>query len=161
MNADVSLPVTRRSPRRSVRGRLPSGQPNPVDVHIGQQMRTQRLSAGLSQANVGDAIGVAFQQIQKYENALNRVSASRLWQLSMALGCPVDLFFKNMTADTAAASPRYINEHSLPAQTVSSQPDGRIVKEGAKLVRAFKAIKADSARRQLLLLAMLLAESAP
>ena len=66
--------------------------PEPVDIYVGQRIRAERKLAGLSQAHVADQIGVSFQQLQKYENATNRVSASMLVAIANAIGClPADL----------------------------------------------------------------------
>ena len=61
------------------RGRLPSGKPNPVDVHLGKRLRLRRILLGISQEELGKAVGLTFQQIQKYEYGVNRVGTSRLW----------------------------------------------------------------------------------
>jgi transcriptional regulator with XRE-family HTH domain len=70
------------------------GGPNPVDVHVGNRLRMRRLMLGLSQTAVADALGVTFQQVQKYEKGTNRVSASRLQLLAMLLQAPVPFFFE-------------------------------------------------------------------
>jgi transcriptional regulator with XRE-family HTH domain len=67
---------------------------HPVDVHVGQRVREARLLAGLAQEKVGDKLGLTFQQLQKYENGTNRISASKLWLLSEILGRPVEWFFQ-------------------------------------------------------------------
>jgi transcriptional regulator with XRE-family HTH domain len=66
------------------------------DVHVAQQVRAKRLALGLSQTTVANVIGVAFQQIQKYENGKNRISAGRLWQLAKLFKVPVDYFFEGL-----------------------------------------------------------------
>ena len=65
-----------------------------IDVHVGKRIREQRLMSGMSQENLGDALGVSFQQIQKYEKGTNRITASRLVQMSNALEKPVWFFFE-------------------------------------------------------------------
>lgn len=69
------------------------GSPNPVDIHVGSRVRLRRTLLGMSQEMLGDAIGLTFQQIQKYERGTNRISASRLYDLSRALDVPVSFFF--------------------------------------------------------------------
>ena len=64
---------------RSSRGRMPSGKPNPVDVHVGSRVRLRRTLLGMSQEKLGEALGLTFQQVQKYERGANRIGASRLW----------------------------------------------------------------------------------
>ncbi|WP_348657957.1 helix-turn-helix transcriptional regulator [uncultured Thalassospira sp.] len=78
---------------QSARGRTATGAPNPVDVHVGSRVRLRRTLLGMSQEKLGEAIGLTFQQIQKYERGANRVGASRLYDLSKALDVPVSFFF--------------------------------------------------------------------
>lgn len=73
---------------------------NPVDVLIAQRLRTRRLMLGMTQAQLADAVGIRFQQIQKYETGLNRVSAARLWGLSRALDTNVATFFAGSVEDS-------------------------------------------------------------
>jgi transcriptional regulator with XRE-family HTH domain len=67
-----------------------------VDSHVGERVRARRLELGMSQTALAEAVGITFQQIQKYENGANRVSASRLWQFAAVLGVPVDFFFDGL-----------------------------------------------------------------
>src|SRR6202167_5852922 len=69
------------------------GGPNPVDVHVGARLRLRRTLIGMSQEKLGEAIGLTFQQVQKYERGTNRVGASRLYELSRVLDVPVGFFF--------------------------------------------------------------------
>jgi transcriptional regulator with XRE-family HTH domain len=75
---------------------------HPVDAHVGQRIRQERLLAGLSQSELADQIGVRFQQMQKYESAANRISASRLWLVARYLGIPVFSLFPSIDGDEAA-----------------------------------------------------------
>jgi transcriptional regulator with XRE-family HTH domain len=70
-----------------------SQEPNDIDRHVGAQIREQRIAIGMSQETLGGAIGVSFQQVQKYEKGSNRVSASRLWRIGKALGASMQDFF--------------------------------------------------------------------
>src|SRR5438046_1464424 len=90
---DTDLPASKQSPR----GRLSSGEPNPVDVHVGNRLRLRRTLLGISQEKLGEAIGLTFQQVQKYERGANRIGASRLWDLSLVLNCPVSYFYEDMS----------------------------------------------------------------
>ena len=67
--------------------------PRPVDVHVGQRIRVRRNLVGLSQTELSERIGVSFQQMQKYEKGANRISASRLWEVSSILDAPISWFF--------------------------------------------------------------------
>src|SRR6266566_4076530 len=79
-----------RRPRRR-----PGDAPDPVDVHVGQRIKERRTSLGISQEKLAAAIGVTFQQVQKYERAANRIGASRLWYLARTLDVPVPFFFSD------------------------------------------------------------------
>ena len=70
--------------------------PHPVDVHVGKQLRLRRIMQGLSQEVIGKAIGVTFQQVQKYERGINRMGASRLYEFAKYLAVPVSYFFEGM-----------------------------------------------------------------
>lgn len=79
--------------------RMPPGVPHPVDIHVGGRVREQRKKKGMSQGELGDSLGLTFQQIQKYERGANRIGASRLFQLSQILDVPVAYFFDGMASD--------------------------------------------------------------
>src|SRR5215468_3294646 len=80
--------------------------PNPVDVEVGRRIRLQRMSAGMSQTELGEKVGVTFQQIQKYEKGKNRVGAGRLTQIAAVLHVPIGVFFDGATeASQTAESP--------------------------------------------------------
>src|SRR3546814_3329079 len=93
------------------RGRKPSagrtGSPDPVDVHVGGRVRLRRTLLGMSQEKLGSALGLTFQQIQKYERGTNRIGSSRLHQLSRVLDVPVSFFFDDMPG---AGRPRFGEE---------------------------------------------------
>ncbi len=84
--------------RRGRRG-SPDGKPNPIDIHVGSRVKLRRTLLGMSQEKLGEAIGLTFQQVQKYERGANRIGASRLFELSKVLDVPVSFFFDDM-ADT-------------------------------------------------------------
>jgi transcriptional regulator with XRE-family HTH domain len=71
-------------------------QPGPIDVHVGSRIRLRRTLLGMSQVRLGEALGLTFQQVQKYETGVNRVSASRLFDLSRVLEVPVGFFFDDV-----------------------------------------------------------------
>ena len=74
--------------------------PDPVDIHVGSRVRLRRTLLGMSQEKLGTALGLTFQQIQKYERGANRIGSSRLFQLSQILDVPVSFFFEDMDAAT-------------------------------------------------------------
>ncbi|MDP8916463.1 MAG: helix-turn-helix domain-containing protein, partial [Pseudomonadota bacterium] len=77
-------------------------QPTEVDVHVGEQVRQRRRQLGLSQERLADALGLTFQQVQKYERGANRISASKLWDTASFLGVPIDWFFQGLSEPSAA-----------------------------------------------------------
>src|SRR5256714_12611645 len=96
------------------RGRKVSGRParkrspNAIDIHVGSRIRLRRTLLGMSQEKLGEAIGLTFQQVQKYERGANRIGSSRLFDLARVLDVPVSYFFEEMTAETAARTPSRI-----------------------------------------------------
>ncbi|GAB3122157.1 hypothetical protein GCM10027256_14300 [Novispirillum itersonii subsp. nipponicum] len=142
---------------RSLRGRMPDGAPNPVDVHVGSRVRLRRMLMGLSQERLGEALGLTFQQVQKYERGINRIGASRLWDLSRVLGTPVGYFFDNMDEAVARASPRQLvdcppgdDPAGLPASadlTAGSADAGH--REVLELIRAYNRIADPMVRRRI------------
>ncbi len=127
---------------RSVRGRI-GGKPNPIDVHVGSRLRLRRTLLGLSQQKVGDALGLTFQQVQKYERGANRIGASRLWDLSGVLDCPVSFFFDEMDNSTAAQA----KKSDMPANSDIGDPMSR--RETLDLVRAYYRITEEPVRRRI------------
>ncbi|NCB09833.1 MAG: XRE family transcriptional regulator, partial [Bacteroidia bacterium] len=93
---------------KSIRGRL-NGAPNPIDVYVGNRVRVRRTLLGISQEKLGKDLGLTFQQVQKYEKGLNRIGASRLWDLSRVLKTPVSFFYEGIDDDIESLSPRHIN----------------------------------------------------
>src|ERR1043166_5329500 len=105
------------APRGSSRreSRMVKKAPNPIDKHVGSRVRMRRMMLGMSQEKLGDALGLTFQQVQKYEKGSNRIGASRLQQISLILQVPVSFFFEG--APTNAGAPRTdgMNEAPSPA----------------------------------------------
>lgn len=131
-------------PRRRV-GRPPIGDtPNPVDKHVGMQVRARRALLGYSQERLGDAIGLTFQQVQKYERGTNRVSASRLWDLAAALGVPVSYFFDGLDAESQAEA---LAEYEGGNSAFDDDLMGR--RETLELVRAYYTISDPAVRRRI------------
>ena len=129
---------------RARRARLKTGSPKPVDVHVGSRVRLRRTMLGMSQEKLGHAIGLTFQQVQKYERGANRIGASRLFELSRVLDVPVSFFFDDIPADV---SPR-------------SRPlEGGLAEEGGELVRAYYRITDPGVRKRVFALAKALAKA--
>ena len=119
--------------------------PTAVDTHVGQKLRARRIFLRMSQTEVADAADISFQQIQKYENGTNRVGASRLQQISNALGVSPFYFFEG--APTVGKKRPAPKEGELPEDEIVSFLATR---EGAALVRGFLAIKEKSIRQNLI-----------
>ena len=83
--------------RKKSRGRMANGEPNPIDVYVGKRMRLRRQMLDLSQEKLASALGLTFQQVQKYERGFNRIGASRLWDVAMVLNVPITYFFLNLS----------------------------------------------------------------
>src|SRR5210317_2585259 len=79
---------------------------NAIDMHVGKRVRLRRTLLGMSQEQLGAELNVTFQQIQKYERGANRVSASRLWDISQILKVDIGYFFNDMSSSTKSSSPR-------------------------------------------------------
>jgi transcriptional regulator with XRE-family HTH domain len=138
--------------KQSPRGRLATGAPNPVDVHVGNRLRLRRTLLGISQEKLGEAIGLTFQQVQKYERGANRIGASRLWDLSLVLNCPVSYFYEEMSDTAAGASPRHLHHPEAPvALNVDRELKEEFVfnRETLELVRAYYAIKENRVRKHI------------
>ena len=126
--------------------------PNPIDRHVGSRVRMRRMLAGISQEKLGEALGLTFQQIQKYEKGSNRISASRLQQIAKMLDVPVSFFFDGAPsgdgpvagfADSAATT--YISDFLTTS-------------EGVQLTKAFTRIKSGKVRRRIIDLVESIAE---
>ncbi|CUW37831.1 Putative transcriptional regulator, HTH-XRE family [Magnetospirillum sp. XM-1] len=148
------------SPHRgSSRGRLPSGQPNPVDIHVGGRVRLRRTLMGMSQEKLGESIGLTFQQVQKYERGANRIGASRLFDLSRVLDVPVSFFFDDMAETVQDQSPVAVARgvSGLSEEPASFEADPMTKRETLELVRAYYSITDPQVRRRVYDLAKALA----
>ncbi|MBI1494581.1 helix-turn-helix domain-containing protein [Halocynthiibacter styelae] len=122
---------------------------HPVDVHVGKRVRHRRWMVGMTQQQLAEKVGIKFQQIQKYETGMNRVSASRLWDISDALDVPVAYFFEGLR-DTA--------EEEVSANT-TVPGDLLADKEALELIRSYYSIP-ENQRRRLFDLARVLSDAA-
>jgi transcriptional regulator with XRE-family HTH domain len=129
------------------------GGPNPVDVHVGKRLRLRRTLLGMSQEKLGEAIGLTFQQVQKYERGANRIGSSRLYDLSRALGVSVAYFFEEMSDSVAAQSPAQVRgmaEDRIPyAYGDLRDQDPMTRRETLALVRAYYRIADPQVRKRL------------
>ncbi len=128
------------------RGRTASGAPNPVDIHVGARVRLRRTLLGMSQEKLGEAIGLTFQQVQKYERGANRVGASRLYDLSRVLEVPVSFFFDDMPDEISSKSVHERREMSESPDPFDNDPMNR--RETLELVRAYYRISDPNQRKK-------------
>ena len=122
---------------------MPREVAHPVDTHVGKRVRMRRLMLGMSQTKLGDALGLSFQQVQKYEKGTNRVGASRLQHISQILQVPVEFFFEGASrvpaqdeAPTGAPSPQFVSDYLATS-------------EGLHLTKAFMQIPDAKLRRSI------------
>jgi len=120
---------------------------HPVDVHVGKRIRQRRWMNGTTQQQLAQAVGIKFQQIQKYETGMNRVSASRLWDIANVLGVTVSFFFEGLEDAMAKAA-----KGDVPRDVLTD-------KEALDLLRSYYAIP-ENQRRRLFDLARVLSEAA-
>jgi transcriptional regulator with XRE-family HTH domain len=119
---------------------------NDIDLHLGRRLRRRRRLLGLTQQQLALAVGIRFQQIQKYECGANRISAARLWQLSEALEIPVGYFYDGLTEAQAR------REREIPSGTENRSGEVMARKETMDLIRAYYQL-GERPRRRLLDLA--------
>ncbi len=124
-----------------------TGKPSPVDVHVGARVRMRRTLLGMTQTSLGEAIGLTFQQVQKYERGTNRIGSSRLYDVARVLDVPVEFFFEDMPAEVAASSP---GRRPRKAQKPPSyEIDPMAKRETLELVRAYYKISNPQVRKRL------------
>ena len=134
--------------KSSKKERLPPGTPNPVDIHVGARLRLRRTLMGLSQEKLGDAVGLTFQQIQKYERGANRIGASRIYEFGGILDVPVSFFFDDMPSELNTYEGRF--EAGLrDKDKVKLENDPLIRRETIELVRAHYDITDTKVRKRL------------
>ncbi|MDB5641832.1 MAG: transcriptional regulator, family [Hyphomicrobiales bacterium] len=152
--AEVKL-AGERGRRRELRLRRMAlaKEPNPIDQHVGSRVRLRRVMLGLSQEKLGNALGVTFQQVQKYEKGANRIGASRLQAISKLLDAPPSYFFDGAPAALVGASPGF-EEGARPFV-----PDMVTTAEGLQLNRSFAKIRDPKVRRRIVDLVFQVAES--
>ena len=132
-----------------------SKTPNPIDLHVGSRVRMRRMLLGMSQEKLGEALGVTFQQVQKYEKGMNRIGASRLQDIAKILDAPPSFFFEN--APTAGGEPQV-------GGFAESKSAGFVVEflstvEGLQLNKAFASITDPKVRKRIVDLVVAIAAS--
>jgi len=120
--------------------------PNPIDKHVGSRVRMRRMMLSMSQEKLGDALGLTFQQVQKYEKGTNRIGASRLQQIAVILQVPVSFFFEGApNAAGGAGGSGGMSEAPSPAYV----SDFLATSDGLSLTKSFMKIKNSKLRRRI------------
>ncbi len=121
--------------------------PNPVDVHVGTRVRLRRTLLGMTQTGLGQAIGLTFQQVQKYERGVNRIGSSRLYDLARVLDVPINFFFDDMPKEITSKSGARSSGMAEGAEEFD--PDIVSKRETLELVRAYYKIGNPQVRKRL------------
>jgi transcriptional regulator with XRE-family HTH domain len=122
-------------------------RPNPIDAHVGARIRLRRTLLGMTQEKLGEALGLTFQQVQKYERGLNRIGSGRLYRLSQILDVPVSFFFDDLPEGMHHLLP---TTPEMPAHEPNENLDAEAFtrRETIELVRSYYRIKDDGTRRR-------------
>ncbi len=122
---------------------------NAIDMHVGKRIRLRRTLLGMSQEQLGSELDITFQQVQKYERGANRVSASRLWDISQILDSPINYFFDDMSENTMRSSPRRVSRGAEDVDLSDEQTkDPMARRETLELVRTYYSIKTPLVRKR-------------
>jgi transcriptional regulator with XRE-family HTH domain len=123
---------------------------NAINMHVGKRLRLRRTLLGMSQEQLGAELNITFQQVQKYERGANRISASRLWDISQILDVPISYFFDDMSENTMRSSPRWVSRGDV-MDAMTSQPlkDPMARRETLELVRAYYTIEKPAVRKRI------------
>jgi transcriptional regulator with XRE-family HTH domain len=150
MVTNVKLNSPSRNPRRSS---VEGDEPNPVDVFVGQRLKTRRNLIGITQENLAEAAGITFQQVQKYEKGRNRLSASRLFQFARVLDVPISYFFDGFFASDSNIGLQggfADNDQQEYVAEVDEEIDIMSQKETVDLVRTYYTITDEKLRKDFL-----------
>ncbi len=120
---------------------------HPVDIHVGKKLRSRRTILGKSQEEIGTAVGITFQQIQKYERGLNRIGSSRLYEFANLLGVGVSYFFEGLEVENGGVN---IGIAGLAETSLSFEHEGLENKEILSLVRSYYSISNPQIRKKIL-----------
>ena len=126
------------------------GRPSPIDVHVGSRIRLRRTLLGMSQERLGEALGLTFQQVQKYERGVNRVGASRLFDLSRVLDVPISFFFDDMPESLASTYGSHLSRRGTGFSEMQDgfTDDALNRRETLELVRAYYRITDPAVRKR-------------
>ncbi len=136
--------------RRRIKKQYSRGGPNPIDIHVGARVRLRRNLLGMSQTDLGKAVGVTFQQVQKYEKGTNRIGASRLFNLSRVLDVPISFFFEDLSPAAAGAGRKRRAKSFSEAPAAAIDFDVLSRRETIKLIRAYYRVTDPQLRKRVL-----------
>ncbi len=128
----------------------PRKPPHPIDVHVGSRLRIRRKILSISQTKLGDAVGLTFQQIQKYERGANRIGASRLYEFSKVLDIPISYFFNDLPIELRPAGH---DDRANPENIEVAVLDPLVEPDSIALAQAYNMIEKASIRKMLFNLA--------
>jgi transcriptional regulator with XRE-family HTH domain len=133
--------------------------PNPIDIHVGSRLRMRRMMLSLSQEKLGDALGITFQQIQKYEKGINRIGAGRLQTIARILDVPISYFYE----DAPESGEPIRNMARGFAETTDTSYVSELLtsSDGLKLTQAFLKIQDNQVRRKIVDLVRAIADAQP
>jgi transcriptional regulator with XRE-family HTH domain len=123
-------------------------RPSPIDVHVGSRVRLRRTLLGMSQERLGEALGLTFQQVQKYERGVNRIGASRLFDLSRVLDVPISFFFDDMPGSVGGSQGFARRVAGFAESQEGFEDDTLHRRETLELVRAYYRIQDPAVRRR-------------
>ncbi|MEL6360226.1 MAG: helix-turn-helix transcriptional regulator [Pseudomonadota bacterium] len=133
-------------------------QPHPIDVHVGGRVRLQRTIKNMSQDKLGEALGLTFQQIQKYEKGVNRIGASRLYEICRVLGVNVQFFFDDFDDERGTTYGFAEGNGGAPDESGAPMIDFLNSSEGSQLFKHFSAIKDQKVKKRVIDLVKTIAE---
>ena len=136
-------------------------RPNPIDVHVGSRVRLRRTLLGMSQEKLGEALGLTFQQVQKYERGANRIGSGRLFHLSKVLDVPVSFFFDDLPEGQGGAAPPASLSGMSETPVKSFEAEAMSRRETLELVRAYYRISDAGVRKRVFELVKAVAGPAP
>ena len=112
--------------------------PHPTDVHVGQRTREAPLAKGMTQTDLGNSLGISFQQVQKYEKGTNRVGSSRLWEVCKVLDQPITFFFEGLSRGAANEPEPALSSRAIKlAKEIDEISDDNVKTHFLKLVRSY------------------------
>lgn len=133
--------------------------PHPVDTHVGAKVKSRRLMLGLSQEELAKSIGLTFQQVQKYERGTNRISVSRLSDISKALKVSMDYFLDGCSSAAAGNGKKLAMKGVSDTPQAMLEPDPMTKRDVLELVRAYEQIGTPALKKQLLEMAKTMAKT--